>query len=164
MPRRRRYFSRNVGSVDLVWALIAFLFAVHAGYALWIARRLDRLHQRVDAAAAALDEQLRVRATAAIALGRVAADALAAPGLGRDREQAESALSRALGGVDADPALVAANARAGYARAFFNDTVRDALVVRRRRIVRVFRLAGSARLPAFFEMDEATPARRTIEV
>jgi hypothetical protein len=164
MPRRWRSSCRNVAFVDVVWALVAVVFAVHAGYALWIARRLDRLHQRIEGAAAALDEQLRVRATAAMALGPVAADALAITGLGRDREQAESALSRAISSVSADPALAAANARAGYARALFNDTVRDALVVRRRRIVRVFRLAGSARLPAFFEMDEATPARRTIGV
>jgi hypothetical protein len=152
--------------VDVVWALVAFALAVHAGYALWIARRLDRLHQRVDAAAAALDEQLRARAHAATAppLAAAAGGALAVEGLGRDREQAESALSRAIGGTDADETLVAANARANYARAFYNDTVRDALVVRRRRIVRAFRLAGSARLPSFFEMDEAAPARRTIDV
>lgn len=156
--------------MDVVWALVASVLAVHAGYALWIARRLDRLHTRVDAAAAALDEQLRVRATAAAhsragaTLDRAAAAALAIDGLGRDREQAESALSRAIAGIDPDAALAAASARSGYARAFFNDTVRDAFVVRRRRIVRVFRLAGSARLPSFFEMDEATPARRTIDV
>jgi len=153
--------------VDVVWALVASVLAVHAGYALWIARRLDRLHQRVDAAAAALDEQLRVRASAAVAsrvANQAAVAALAIDGLGRDREQAESALSRAIGTAGADETLVTANARAGYARAFYNDTVRDALVVRRRRIVRVFRLAGSARLPAFFEMDEAAGARRTIEV
>ena len=157
--------------MDVVWALVAVVLAVHAGYALWIARRLDRLHRRVDAAAAALDEQLRARASAAAEHSRAgstlrdaAANALATSGLGRDREQAESALSRTLGGADVDAALAAANARAGYARAFFNDTVRDVLVVRRRRIVRVFRLAGSARLPAFFEMDEAVQARRTIDV
>jgi hypothetical protein len=150
--------------VDVVWALVAFVLAVHAGYALWIAGRLDRLHQRVDVAGAALDEQLRARASASLALTPAAADALATGGLGREREHAESALSRALTGAGADPQLAAANARAGYARAFYNDTVRDALVVRRRRIVRVFRLAGSARLPAFFEMDEAVVARRTIDV
>ncbi|MDQ1685061.1 MAG: hypothetical protein QOC82_1798 [Frankiaceae bacterium] len=164
MPGRTRCFSRNVGCVDLVWALVAFVFVVHAGYALWIARRLDRLHQRVDTAAAALDEQLRARAAAATAIGPLAAQALAIHGLGRDREQAESALSRAIAGIAPDPTLTAANARAGYARAFYNDTVRDVLVVRRRRIVRAFRLAGSARLPAFFEMDEAAAARRTIDV
>jgi hypothetical protein len=162
--------------VDVVWALVAFVFAVHAGYALWIARRLDRLHQRVDAAAVALDDQLRTRAAAALAvadgsrsraagpLAKAATGALGTDGLGRDREQVESALSRAVAAIDPDGALAAANARTGYARAFYNDTVRDALVVRRRRIVRVFRLAGSARLPSFFEMDEAAPARRTIDV
>ena len=153
--------------MDVVWALVAFVLTIHAAYALWTARRLDRLHRRVDAAAAALDDQLRARAQAAATAPKVtsvANDALAAEGLGRDREQAESALSRAIGGTDANETLVAANARANYARAFYNDTVRDALVVRRRRIVRAFRLAGSARLPSFFEMDEVTPARRTIDV
>ena len=54
--------------------------------------------------------------------------------------------------------------RTGFARRFHNDAVRDALVVRRRRIVRWFRLAGTARLPSFFEMDEPVLDRRTIEV
>ena len=153
--------------MDVVWALVAFALTIHAGYALWIARRLDRLHRRVDAAAAALDDQLRARARAATGLKSAAAtanDALGAEGLGRDREQVESALSRAISRADVDETLAAANARANYARAFYNDTVRDALVVRRRRIVRAFRLAGSARLPSFFEMDEAAVGRRTIDV
>jgi hypothetical protein len=163
--------------MDVVWALVALVAAVHAGYALWTARRLDRLHRRVDAAAAALDDRLRDRAAAALAtapgptaprppaaLARAATAALAVGGLGQDREHAENALSRALGDADSDAALAAAISRAGYARAFYNDTVRDALVVRRRRIVRAFRLSGSARLPTFFEMDEPVAARRTIEV
>jgi hypothetical protein len=54
--------------------------------------------------------------------------------------------------------------RTSFARRFHNDTVRDALVVRRRRVVRLFRLAGSARMPSFFEMDDTVLARRTIEV
>ena len=83
-----------------------------------------------------------------------------------DREAAESALSRALQTVGhaGDGALVDATTRTGFARSFHNDAVRDALVVRRRRIVRWFHLAGTARLPSFFEMDETTIDRRTIEV
>jgi hypothetical protein len=165
--------------VDAVWAVVALLAVVHAGYALWIARRLDRLHQRVDAATVALDRQLRARAEAALGVVdvrggaareilRATTGALSVEGLGQDREQAENALSRALTSgshtVDLDPTLSEAVNRANYARAFHNDAVRDAQVVRRRRIVRVFRLAGSARMPTFFEMDDAAVARRTIDV
>ena len=103
-------------------------------------------------------------------LSAAAHAALAVPGLGHDREAAESALSRALQAVqsdvanDADSGLADVMTRAVFARRFHNDAVRDALIVRKRRIVRWFHLAGTARLPSFFEMDEATPDRRTIEV
>jgi hypothetical protein len=139
---------------------------------------LDRLHARVDAATAALDGQLRQRAAAALVfatasrhprareLSVASRAALEFAGLGHDREAVESALSRALQAVaaDADAPLVDVAMRTGLARSFHNDAVRDALVVRRRRIVRWFRLAGTARLPSFFEMDETAFERRTIEV
>ena len=81
-------------------------------------------------------------------------------------EAAESALSRALQTVagEVDAPLADVMTRAVFARRFHNDAVRDALEVRSRRIVRWFHLAGTARLPSFVEMDEATPDRRTIEV
>jgi hypothetical protein len=44
--------------------------------------------------------------------------------------------------------------RASIARRFYNDTVRDALVVRDRRVVRWLALAGRAPHPAYFEMDD----------
>ena len=161
----------------VIAALAAFLMA-NAIYITWTARRLDRMHRRLDAAAAALDAQLRARAEAAavFAAGRrggaglrelasVAAAAGEVGGLGHDREAVESALSRALqeqaGELDAD--TLAAITRTTFARRFHNDAVRDALVVRRRRVVRYLRLAGSARLPSFFEMDDVT-LERTIEV
>jgi hypothetical protein len=163
--------------------LLALLVAVAAllvVYGYWTARRLDRLHARVDAAAAALDAQLRLRAeTAAEFAGRAditlaaitriaeaAAAAAEAPGLGHDREIVENALSRTLTGVhDDEPAafdparppaaaLLDAMTRASFARRFHNDAVRDALVVRRRRVVRWLRLAGRAPLPSYFEMDD----------
>jgi len=144
-------------------------------YAFWTARRLDRLHARLDAAAAALDAQLRARAEAAArfaADGELPHDALAelaltaevaaeAPGLGHDRESVENALSRALtavteeAGVDAAGfALADAVTRASFARRFHNDAVRDVVVVRKRRIVRYLHLAGRAPLPAYFEIVE----------
>jgi hypothetical protein len=144
-------------------------------YAAWTARRLDRLHARLDAAAAALDAQLRARAEAAArfaAEGHLARDAVAglaqaaaaaaeAAGLGHERESVENALSRALTAagddVAAEPvgfALAEAVTRASFARRFHNDAVRDVVVVRRRRIVRYLRLAGRAPLPAYFEVIE----------
>ena len=168
--------------MDALLAFVGLLAVLHVLYSTWTARRLDRLHARVDAAVAALDRQLRYRAEAALAfapaaggsggreLTTAAEAALAVTGLGHDREAAESALSRALQAVagevaqDADSTLADVMTRAVFARRFHNDAVRDALEVRSRRIVRWFHLAGTARLPSFFEMDEATPDRRTIEV
>ena len=49
--------------------------------------------------------------------------------------------------------------RASFARQFHNDAVRDALVLRRRWIVRIFHLAGTAPRPTFFEIDDATVNR-----
>ena len=145
-------------------------------YAFWTAKRLDRLHARLDAAAAALDAQLHARAEAAArfaaerrstnrepapGMAEAAAAAGAASGLGHDREAVENELSRALtaGGeeIAAGPegfALADAVTRASFARRFHNDAVRDVLVVRRRRIVRYLRLAGRAPLPAYFEVVE----------
>lgn len=161
-------------------ALLVAVAAVLLVYAYWTARRLDRLHARIDAAAAALDAQLRLRAEAAADFaGRAALDAgditriaegaaVAAevPGLGHDREIVENALSRTLSGAETeapaafDPgtpaaaSLVDAMTRASFARRFHNDAVRDALVVRERRVVRWLHLAGRAALPSYFEMDD----------
>jgi hypothetical protein len=160
-------------------------------YASWAARRLDRLHARVDAAGTALDAQLERRATAALAFGVVvpldasvaaglaatANAAAATPGLGRNREIAEHALTRALSAAVAGAGERAAPAsrtaltemhdealRATFARRFYNDAVRDVLVVRDRRVVRWLRLAGRAPRPAYFEMDDEELAVSQISV
>ncbi|MBV9291354.1 MAG: hypothetical protein JO222_02805 [Frankiales bacterium] len=171
-----------------MWTAVALAAAVVVLflYANWTARRLDRLHSRVDAAAAALHAQLLLRAEAALTLAesgalenasaerlrRVAEPALAAHGLGHDREIVENTLSRCLAAaVDTATdlsrqqrsraasapvdATVEAAARASMARRFHNDAVRDALVVRRRRIVRWLHLAGHAPQPSYFEIDDA---------
>ena len=163
--------------MDLVLAAVGLLAVLHVLYSFWTAKRLNRLHARVDAATAALDGQLRQRATNALEFARAgrgasareladaAQAALAVSGLGHDREAAESALSRAIHAMpDGDGSLVDETTRTAFARSFHNNAVRDALTVRRRRIVRWFHLAGSAQLPSFFEMDDSAPQRRTIEV
>jgi hypothetical protein len=163
------------------------ILAVLGLYLLGTAQRLDRLHARVDAAAAAFDAQLRRRcvvatgfsetagldAAGAARLREAVAAAHAVTGLGHDREVVESGVTRALiRAVAASRTDIAAPSgpaaelldealRASFARRFFNDAVRDALVVRDRRVVRWLRLAGHAPHPAYFEMDdEQLPAPR----
>jgi uncharacterized protein len=101
-----------------------------------------------------------------LALSAAAAEASVAVGLRHDREAAENALSRALVEVAvAAPEVFTEPTRAGvemhdealratFARRFHNDAVRDALVVRDRRLVRWLHLAGSAAHPMYFEMDD----------
>lgn len=168
---------------------VAAILAVVLLYLYFTAQRIDRLNQRVDVAAAALDSQLQRRsATAAVfaarvplppdlalALSAAAAEAAVAPGLGHDREARENLLSRALGQVtaaapevftaptDAGTEMHDEALRATFARRFHNDAVRDALVVRDRRLVRWLHLAGSAPHPAYFEMDdEELPSPRFV--
>jgi hypothetical protein len=168
---------------------VAAILAVVLLYLYFTAERIDRLNQRVDAAAAALDSQLQRRsATAAVFAARVplapelaltlsaaAAEAAVAPDLGHDREAVENLLSRALAQVaaaapevfteptDAGTEMHDEALRATFARRFHNDAVRDALVVRDRRLVRWLHLAGSAPHPAYFEMDdEELPSPRFV--
>ncbi len=110
-------------------------------------------------------------------------DARAAEGLGsvvtdggeaQPGELAESDLSRALRAVFGQPdfrksltgtsgadellaEIEAAAHQVFLARKFYNDAVAATLAARRRRLVRLLRLAGGARAPAFFEIDDAPP-------
>lgn len=148
------------------------------------AGRIDRLHRRVETAAAALDAQLVRRAGAALAMAdrtsQTAPEAAAliavaaraaqgAEGLGTEREILENALSRALRSALAAPAvasaplapaapvdaeLAAAARRVELARNFYNDAVRSTLTLRGRWVPRVAHLAGRAPLPVFFEIDD----------
>jgi hypothetical protein len=166
----------------VIWWLLAVAVVLLLGaYARWMAGRLDRLHARLDAATAGLDEMLRHRAAAAaeILTAPEVVAALTATGIDRQREAVENAVSRhvrALGpapGVGVQSAALAdAWQRAAFARSFYNDAVRDALVLRRRWVVRLLHLAGHARAPSYFEIDDAPletgsavgADRRTIEL
>ncbi len=179
---------------------LALLVVLALGwYLLFLARRLDRLHRRVEGAAVALENQLLRRAQASTELAAsglldpassvlvagAAAEAIQA-GEGRaaqlaldpfsgsrlddhsdDREAAESDLSRALRATldalpDDDPArtgghldaLAAVSHRVVLARRFHNDAVSHARAVRRKRLVRLARLAGSAPAPRTVEIDD----------
>ncbi|WP_017572027.1 hypothetical protein [Nocardiopsis halotolerans] len=151
-------------------------------YLSWRARRIHRLHHRVDAARAALDAALDRRHAAVSALveaggtgaGRGLSEAVtAARDAGEEQcEMAESALSRALrealesSGSDgcsklSGPRLNEVESAAKgvhMARTFYNDAVADTRRARRSRLVRLFRLTGTAALPDFFEIDDQPPS------
>ena len=165
----------------MTWALIvaiAVLAVIVLLVGIWAyqtAHRLDRLHVRYDLSWQALDGALGRRAVVARA---VAADSYSGGPLGRrltaladaaeraprsSREAAENELSRALAHVDPatlPTALVAeladAEARVLLARRFHNDAVRDTLALRERLPVRLLRLGGTAALPTYFEIAEAS--------
>lgn len=156
---------------------VLLLVTVYIG---WVAGRIDRSHARANAAQAALDAHLVRRAAAAVE----AADALGDGRLrwaGRvaleadpdEREAAENDLTRVLrpvltaspeheltpGGPGGAPLsstadLVRASRRVALARQVHNDLVRDALALRRRRLVRVLRLARKHPVPTYFDIDD----------
>lgn len=84
-----------------------------------------------------------------------------------EREAAESDLSRALrqaletaGPREGDALVsdvVATGRRVALARRFHNDGVAQAVRIRSQSLVRLLRLAGRARMPRTFEMDDAPP-------
>jgi hypothetical protein len=55
--------------------------------------------------------------------------------------------------------LVRAGRRVALARQVHNDLVRDALALRRRRLVRLLRLARKHPVPAYFDIDDPAPGR-----
>jgi 8-oxo-dGTP pyrophosphatase MutT (NUDIX family) len=140
------------------------------------ANRLDRLHSRTEAAWMALESALarRIVASRAVAaagglasgnaeeLRRLADVADRAPRA--YRADVENDLSRGLATLTAgaDGSLAAeladASERVVLARRFYNDAVRDTRALRGALFTRMFRLAGHAALPDYFEISEARPA------
>ena len=172
--------------VVLVVVAVLLVVVVTAVVLVARARRLDRLHVRTDAAAAALAAVLDRRAAVVRAIAatagpvaltdpdrralRAAARAVAATraasdgGLDAEREAAENDLTRALGALDtaalpADLAaeLADAHVRVSVARRVHNDAVRDTRALRGRRMVRWLHLAGTAPAPRYFEIAEPGP-------
>ncbi len=102
---------------------------------------------------------LRAAATDALTACR---DGLRTPGtLLESCEVAENTLTRRLAAVDRDALprglageLVDAEQLALLARRVHNDAVRDTLDLRSRRLVRGLRLAGTAPIPAYFEIAD----------
>ena len=160
-----------------------FLAALIIIFAIWYlsysATRLDRLHHRVETSWANLDSLLQRRAAIAIEIARSEISDPAASLLltfaahqareasVKDRSQAESGLSGALGilleGADEisganEKALVLElqelNAKIKMAIAIHVDAVNRTTMVRAKPIIRLFRLAGSAPEPVVYEFED----------
>ncbi len=160
-----------------VLVVVLLVVLLLAALRLWLtANRLDRLHVRTEAAWAALEGALsrRIVATRAAA----AAGAFSGPDGARLRQltrqadradrahraDAENDLSRALATQPpvVEPELAAelldAGERVALARSFYNDAVRDTRALRAVWFTRLFRLAGRAALPDYFEIVDQTGA------
>jgi hypothetical protein len=165
--------------VLVVLALVLWSF-----YVSWRASRLDRLHNRVEAARTALDLALVRRAAAASELASsglldpatslLLVDAVrrARQAVQAERDLAESDLTRALRATLGEPdfrkeiigddgaaelvtEVEAAAQQVFIARKFYNDVAGRTIDARRRPLPRVLRLYGSAQQPVFFDMDDA---------
>jgi 8-oxo-dGTP pyrophosphatase MutT (NUDIX family) len=166
----------DVHSVAAALVVVLVAALVLGPWLLGTATRLDRLHVRTDAAWAGMDASLARRAVVARAVAvagsvppavaealRAAADRAELADR-HDREAAENELSRLLGDLDRKEIpiglaeeLADAEQRVVLARRVHNDAVRDTLSLRRRRLVRWLRLAGTAIRPQYFEIAEPNP-------
>jgi hypothetical protein len=152
-------------------------------YISWRAGRLDRLHARLEAARFALDAALVRRSSVALELASSGlldpATSVLLAGAAHDarsaqqaRELPESDLTRALRAVFSQPDFMAllagregaeellselesASHQVFLARKFYNDAVAATLAARRRWLAVLFRLAGRAAAPEFFEIDDS---------
>jgi hypothetical protein len=162
-----------------VWVAVAVLLAV--AYLAWLGARVGRLHRRAEAASAALDAALVRRAAAVAVLAEQLAGHLAGTRAGpatdlyaaaraaldaepAEREAAENDLTRAVRALPAElptpPAwagVTTASRRVALARQVHTDLVRDALALRRRRLVRAFLLARRFPEPGYFDVDDPGP-------
>ena len=170
----------------MTWTIIVLVvlaLVLWGFYVSWRASRLDRLHNRVEAARTALDLALVRRAAAAAELASSglldpATSLLLADAVRRTREAvpverdlAESDLTRALRATLGEPGLrselaadedaegmvaevEAAAQQVFIARKFYNDVAGRTIDARRRPLARVLRLSGSAKQPEFFDIDD----------
>ena len=160
---------------DMWWVVGALTLLLVVAYLGWLVARVDRLHERADAAARALDAKLVRRAAAAAVLAdellptdpAVAADLYAAARAALDaapaeREAGENDLTRVLrdlpgeatGPDPAWPEVVTASRRVGLARQVHTDVVRDAHMVRGLKLVRLLGLARRHGAPAYFDIGD----------
>jgi hypothetical protein len=160
------------------WVLTIFLIIFFIWYLTFLARRLDRLHQRVDNTWANLDVLLQKRAAVALEIAHSdiadPASSMLLTGAAyqardaaiQNRSNAESGLSGALGllledsrhlTTAADSQLLtelsALTDKIRVAIALHTDAVNRSQMLRSKVVVKSFRLAGSAPLPVTYEFE-----------
>ena len=160
------------------WVLVTFILLISLWYLSFLATRLDRLHHRVETSWANLDVLLQKSAAVALEIAHSdiadPASSLLLTGAAyqaRDadiesRSSAESGLSGALGLLLEDSAHLATAAdnalltelseltdKIRVAIAIHTGAVTRTQMVRRKFIVRIFRLAGTAPLPVTYEFE-----------
>jgi hypothetical protein len=160
------------------WVLAIFLIIFIIWYLTFLARRLDRLHQRVDNTWANLDILLQKRAAVALEIAHSdiadPASSMLLTGAAyqardaaiQNRSNAESGLSGALGLLleDAQHLTTAADSqlltelsaltdKIRVAIALHTDAVNRSQMLRSKFAVKSFRLAGSAPLPVTYEFE-----------
>lgn len=148
--------------MELVIAVVCVIVAVLAIVSLWAvltARRLDRLHIRLDRAhdglGAALDRRMAVVAALCPPLAPAAREAESigfAPAQFHDRLLAERRVLDQLPTLSSRvqaAELARADERVGLALRLYNDAVSAARAVRLKPGVRALRLAGTAPMPEF---------------
>jgi hypothetical protein len=166
--------------------IIIVILALIGVYVSWRAGRLDRLHARLEAARFALDAALVRRSSVALELASSGlldpATSVLLAGAAHDaraaqtaRELPESDLTRALRAVFSQPEfrsslsghegaqellaeLEGTAHQVFLARKFYNDAVAATQAARRRWLARALRLAGTAPMPEFFEIDDSLVA------
>lgn len=160
------------------WIAASFVLLVFLWYLSFTATRLDRLHHRVETSWANLDVLLQKRAAVALEIAHSdiadPASSMLLTGAAyqaRDanianRSEAESGLSGALGllledshhlATAADNVLLtelsALTDKIRVAIAIHTDAVNRTQMVRKKFVVRAFRLAGTAPLPVTYEFE-----------
>jgi hypothetical protein len=160
------------------WVLAILLLIFFIWYLTFLARRLDRLHQRVDNTWANLDVLLQKRAAVALEIAHSdiadPASSMLLTGAAyqardaaiKNRSNAESGLSGALGllledsqhlATAADSQLLtelsALTDKIRVAIALHTDAVNRSQMLRSKYVVKSFRLAGSAPLPVTYEFE-----------
>jgi hypothetical protein len=160
------------------YLLLLLIVAFFAWYLSYSATRLDRLHNRVETSWANLDGLLQRRAAIAIEIARseisdpasslllTFAAHQAREASVRDRSQAETGLTGALGILLENPSSISGAIEEDLVRelreltekikmaiSMHIDAVNRTQMVRKKTVIRIFRLAGHAPEPVIYEFE-----------
>jgi hypothetical protein len=159
------------------WVVIGFVALIFIWYLTFTAARLDRLHHRVETSWASLDALLQMRAAIALELAHLPGlDPATAVLLTRsaylareaelsERSEAEEALTTSFALIYSTEDFLTENSRLAEKLEVVTQKIRIAIKIhqesvaatksqRSRRIVRLFRLAGTAPLPVIYPFEE----------